>query len=656
MKQYLLLWWIVVIGSILPFFGQGQVINFTLDKSDLIQKLTHVQRYDSLGYAYIRLASYELAENINNCIYYHEKADSLATANNDLYLKNYNGMLASIAYTNLTKFTEALSLTNEAITYFQSIKDTTNLLKAYMYRGFANSTSSNYERGMSDYQTAADLSKKIGLHIEKHNAYNRMGILLKSLDRKEEANTLYKKIIEDNENGIKGGYYSAATHNLGVNYLEMDSLPLAEQYLNKSLDIRRQGINFSNNSKSTIYAALSDLYHKKKEYTAAAKYRDSCIYYDDITRIVYNRISNRVKRAEIGIKLGDKSHVTRLLSEAQLLITENADSYQYLQYDIYKQYAILYKNQGNYRIANSFLEKAHHLKDSLDRQKYKSNIATLEQVNKMQVVENENIKLGAQNLEQKLTISRQRYRYNILIGLGLVLLTLSFMAFLFSKNKMHQNKLLAERNNIIEDNLKEKELLLKEIHHRVKNNLQIISSILNMQARYIKDDKALIAVKESRNRVKTMALVHQKMYQNENMNGVFAHEYISSLIESLFYNYKDTHPSIVSELQLEPNLFLDSDLLSNIGLIINELITNSFKYAFEGRDTGQISVHLKKEEEELVLKVIDDGIGFDASHVSNVSVGFGFELVDMLVDKLKGQIVRESSNLGSIITIYIPHI
>ena len=172
MKQYLLLWWIVSIGSILPFFGQGQVINYTLGKSDLIQKLTHVQRYDSLGYAYIRLASYELAENINNCIYYHEKSDSLATANNDLYLKNYNGMLASIAYTNLTKFTEALSLTNEAITYFQSIKDTTNLLKAYMYRGFANSTSSNYERGMSDYQTAADLSKKIGLHIEKHNAYN----------------------------------------------------------------------------------------------------------------------------------------------------------------------------------------------------------------------------------------------------------------------------------------------------------------------------------------------------------------------------------------------------------------------------------------------------------------------------------------------------
>ena len=140
----------------------------------------------------------------------------------------------------------------------------------------------------------------------------------------------------------------------------------------------------------------------------------------------------------------------------------------------------------------------------------------------------------------------------------------------------------------------EREVLLKEIHHRVKNNLQIISSLLNLQARFIKDKSAVDAVQEGRNRVKSMALIHQKLYQQDNIQGINMPEYIENLSRALLTSYKIKGDRITVDRKVDA-IYLDIDTAIPLGLIINELLTNSLKYAFPENEKGELKISLLQD-------------------------------------------------------------
>jgi two-component sensor histidine kinase len=199
------------------------------------------------------------------------------------------------------------------------------------------------------------------------------------------------------------------------------------------------------------------------------------------------------------------------------------------------------------------------------------------------------------------------------------------------KQKLHD--LLKEKNELVTASLEQRETLLKEIHHRVKNNLQVISSLLNLQARFIKDETAIDAVKEGRNRVKSMAMIHQKLYQGDNLTGVSIQEYIENLVDSLEKSYGISYEKVESRLDIEP-IVLDIDTMIPLGLILNELVSNTYKYAFPGNKTGSLHITLKKKDQNLLLTVSDDGIGYDPEG-SKKSQSFGLTLIQSLMEKLK---------------------
>jgi two-component sensor histidine kinase len=185
--------------------------------------------------------------------------------------------------------------------------------------------------------------------------------------------------------------------------------------------------------------------------------------------------------------------------------------------------------------------------------------------------------------------------------------------------------------------LKEKEQLLKEVHHRVKNNLQIISSLLNLQSENILDKKFLALITDSRNRINSMAIVHEMLYASKDLSKIEISEYIQRLCNSINQSFAKPGSNIKFNYNIQQYLFFDVDHMISIGLILNEIISNSFKYAFSD-NTGQINVDLQKEANDYCLIVQDNGIGLSKNFDLEKDTHLGMQLVLMLSQQIDGKI------------------
>jgi len=191
--------------------------------------------------------------------------------------------------------------------------------------------------------------------------------------------------------------------------------------------------------------------------------------------------------------------------------------------------------------------------------------------------------------------------------------------------------------------LKEKEVLLKEIHHRVKNNLQVISSLLNLQSGYVKDREALEMFKESQNRVRSMALIHEKLYQSKDLASIDITGYIRDLTTSLIHSYGASAAAIKVNIDVR-DIFLDITASIPCGLIINELVSNSLRHAFPDGREGAIKITMHRiNEDKIELTVSDNGIGFPEDMDFRKTESLGMQVVITLVEQLDGIIELDRS-------------
>ncbi len=194
---------------------------------------------------------------------------------------------------------------------------------------------------------------------------------------------------------------------------------------------------------------------------------------------------------------------------------------------------------------------------------------------------------------------------------------------------------------------KEKEVLLREIHHRVKNNMQVISSLLKLQSASIEDKRSVEMLKESQDRIRSMALVHEKLYESKNLTNIDFNEYIERLVQTLFRSYAVNREKIRLKLNIE-RVMLKIDKAIPCGLIVNELILNCLKHAFADGDKGEIEVSLLFiNENEVELTVSDNGIGIPEGIDSNNSGSLGLKLVNILTDQIDGKLDLDHSSKGT---------
>jgi PAS domain S-box-containing protein len=194
----------------------------------------------------------------------------------------------------------------------------------------------------------------------------------------------------------------------------------------------------------------------------------------------------------------------------------------------------------------------------------------------------------------------------------------------------------------IRDALKEKEVLLQEVHHRVKNNLQVISSILNLQSGYVNDARTLEILQESQLRIKSMSFIHETLYRTSDFSSINFSEYIRTLTSNLIQSYRLQNTEVVFDPDID-EVCVNIDQAIPCGLIINELVSNALKYAFAGRSKGKLSVSLKEKQGKISLSIADDGVGLPASFQFEKTDSLGIQLVYTLIEQLDGKVEVNSA-------------
>lgn len=206
----------------------------------------------------------------------------------------------------------------------------------------------------------------------------------------------------------------------------------------------------------------------------------------------------------------------------------------------------------------------------------------------------------------------------------------------------------------LERALSEKDILLQEIHHRVKNNLQVVSSLVRLQSEHLGDTRLAEAFRETESRIASMRIVHELLYQNKSLSEIAVEEYLGKMTHGLFHTYG----MVESKVQLDMVVDcapMNIDTAMPCGLLVNELVSNALKHAFPNRE-GRIEIRLSGgRAEQYILLVADDGIGFAQNFDVGVSPSLGLQLVDALVRQLKGTMERHASE-GTVYRICFDHV
>ena len=203
--------------------------------------------------------------------------------------------------------------------------------------------------------------------------------------------------------------------------------------------------------------------------------------------------------------------------------------------------------------------------------------------------------------------------------------------------------------------LREKELLLRELHHRVKNNLQVVSSLLNLQASRIESKEVKSLFNTARNRITAMSLLQEQLYRSQDFSGVKLKEYLQTLMSFLFRSYLKGEHGVVLQLDVSETTVTLEEAMP-LGLILNEVVSNSLVHALKGRSEGRIAVRIEECGEELRMEVEDDGVGLDPSFDKNASEGLGLQLVSSLAGQLLGsfEFLNPGSGPGTLFTLSYP--
>ncbi|OGS76672.1 MAG: hypothetical protein A3D31_16910 [Candidatus Fluviicola riflensis] len=492
---------------------------------------------------------------------------------------------------------------------FHSHNHTEGLSASFLLMGHNYSALGKYEKSHADYVQALHLARKI-------NA---------------------KKTIAEAYNGLGNDAYDKGDYETALNYYNQSKTYFIQlkAYLNIA-DINNNIANIYSEEK--MYSKAKTAYREALKTYISQKNETSQLY-------IYYNLAEVFRKEE----LYDSSLYFLDLC-LDLSLKSGSFSDIRITYNGLKE---THEKMGDFRKALYFSELSHAYEDSIITSENDQYIAQLEVEYQKKIdqrtIANQSRKLDAQ--------TRQTYAAFIAMGILVILLILFF---LYNRRIRTLNRKLAItnqkvrlKNSQIDKALHEREVLLKEVHHRVKNSLQIISSLLNLQELQLTDPNAIKALQESKLRIQSIALMHQNLYQQDaDLGKVNIQSYLRDILELQQKAFSSPEKMVNCIFKVIPSE-LDIDRSVPLGLIASEVINNAFKHAFTSIEQPQLIVRTTNDHRQFVLEVIDNGPGLESTTTEKGN-SLGLEIVEALTLQLEGHFVLESRNEGTVFRLEFP--
>ena len=534
---------------------------------------------------------------------------------------------------------KSIGYTDELLKYAQLIKNKHFEATAFSLKGTYYLQGNDYLKAIKYYIQALDIFEKIKENKGISSCLNNLGIVsYMSYDFDKAIYYFKRSLVMDSEAGDQNGM-AGSYNNLGNIFIQKEKYDSAVAYFFKSYQIHKKLKNISD--EGLLLANIGETYAKTGRYGQALQY---CLEALKIKEDTHDNQGIAVIMNDLGEiyeKLGQ-------LKKAEYYFIQSLKTGKEYKGDvmvIYFNLAGLYKKTGDFK--NAFLYQSLYtgLRDSTYTAEKNKSILEIEEKYETDKKKQQILLLQKESDIKDLKLFQNRI---ILICIILALLGVLALALFFYnryKIKTEANKMLALANQKISRSIEEKNILLQEIHHRVKNNLQLVSTLLSWQSEGVKSKKVLSIINEGQSRIQSMALIHECIYQSESLAYLDVKKYFEDLLNYLSASYGNSK-NIVVEMHID-NVSLDIDKMVPLGLIVNELVSNAFKYAFLNKSQGSIKLLLEENNQMPTLTVSDDGVGLPGSIHEIKSDSLGLELVSLLVKQLKGVMKVNSGQMGT---------
>jgi len=481
----------------------------------------------------------------------------------------------------------------------------------------------NFVEALNYYHDCIKIQEQIQDSILLPEAYNNLGSLYHDIRNYKKAEYFYNKSLRLCEKYNNHRCVAMSLTNLGQILSDRNELDSALTFLNRSLKVRE--LSKESYGIGITYNLFGEVYFRKNEYNKAVKYFNKSLLLERKHNDNKGVAASLIYLGNVYVKKQDFVQARKTGKEAlEIAKEENALESQVRAAKLLRD---AYQGEQNWSEAFNMEQLYNKLRDSIQNDKIEESIIIKQTTFDLEQKQKEIELLSAKNDLQTLTLRNNRIVLCIAV-LGILLI--SFIA-LFTKRVLNKNKLASK---LLTKQNEEKQVMMKEIHHRVKNNLQVVNSLLRLQSKEVKDSKLLDMFKNTQRRVLSMAKLHENMYSTENLKLINVEKHLSGLILDIIDSY-DLGKEINIELNILDEEFSIKTLLP-LSLIVNEVITNSLKHAFINKQKGNVSLELKKINEENFEMIIgDDGIGF---HPLEKSSGLGTKLINIFSRQLNGTI------------------
>ncbi|MFD0963143.1 tetratricopeptide repeat-containing sensor histidine kinase [Pseudofulvibacter geojedonensis] len=513
-------------------------------------------------------------------------------------------------------------------------------------RGYFFTETGDIKRALKYYYESLSIREQLNDSLGLSESYNNLGAIYATQKNYEKALTYINKALKllrglEDENAI-----ATTLANRGITLERLGKKAEGLISLEEGLALTRKLGN--NAGLIVILNSLGAFHLENKDFKKSLEYFNESSQLAEKTGFRSGYIYSLIKLSEIHFLEGEFLKAKdEAIKAHQIALNLNAPENLIITSSMLSK---IYQKEGNWKDAFAMNVKHYEMRDSIQNSEIEQNIIEQKAAYDLNKKQKEIELLSVKNEMQELKLAKNKNSI-IFISIALLLAIIAALtSFRSYKKKQYINKLLQRQKNEISRQNDAKKMMLQEIHHRVKNNLQVVNSLLRMQSSKMEDENVVHMFRETQNRVRSMAKLHEKMYQSGDLENLNTKEHITLLIEEIVKNY-----TIGTKIKLDvfiDELKIDAQTMMPLSLIINEMITNSLKYAFENRKKGTIIVKLNQKDQLNELQVGDDGIGFLANKVKK---GLGSKLIESFTKQINGNL-EKTINKGTLYRITFPRI